>query len=135
MNRLSITRTFDVLWQQQVCHEKGTKWETSYKRDLRSNYGYSSRYLSLSSYNIVFCLFNIFQTKIFYIKPYVWNGLLQKKNSNKTVQTFPRATEWKYVLHLYLKNTSISVIWSILVDIHWCPLLLAYTYLSSTCSL
>lgn len=25
MNRLNIAVTFDVLWQKQVCHEKGKK--------------------------------------------------------------------------------------------------------------
>lgn len=78
MNRLSITGTFDVLWQQQARHEKGTKWKTNYKRDLHSNYGYGSCYLTLWSYNIVFCLFNILQSKVFSVNLYVWSGLLQK---------------------------------------------------------
>jgi len=70
VNRLSITGTFDVLWQQQVCHEKGTKWETTYKCDLHSNYGYGSCYLTLSSYNS-FLPFPILQTKTFYVKPHI----------------------------------------------------------------
>lgn len=106
MNRLNITVTFDVLWQKQVCHEKGKKQEISYKCDLHSNYCYGSGYLSLSSYSTVFLL-NILKIKIFTLKYFMLNSMSEmvfcKNISNKTAQTFPGERQGKMCFE-YLIN-------------------------------